>query len=80
MVFRVPVMLNKIDIQTYLEGVYAGLRVREVVTFNFLSKTTCQGRRTKPAYKSAIVTLERGPSFCTSIRLTISVMRTEASL
>lgn len=56
-VFRVPSILNKLDIRAYLEGVYPGLKIDEIVTFNFLSKTTCGGRRTKPAYKNAIVTL-----------------------
>ena len=36
-VFRVPSMLNKLDIRAYLEGVYPGVKVDEVVTFNFLS-------------------------------------------
>lgn len=56
-VFRVPRILNKLDIKQYLEGLY-GVKVASVQTFNFLAKTTRQGRHYTPSRKNAIVKLE----------------------
>lgn len=56
-VFRVPRILNKLDIKQYLEGLY-GVKVAAVQTFNFLPKSTRQGRHYTPARKNAIVRLE----------------------
>jgi large subunit ribosomal protein L23 len=55
-VFRVPRVLNRLDIKQYLEGLY-GVTVQSVATFNFLGKTTRNGRRRIPSRKNAIVTL-----------------------
>lgn len=55
-VFRVPRLLNKLDIQQYLEGLY-GVQVLGIRTVNFLSKSVRQGRRHIPSRKNAIVTL-----------------------
>lgn len=55
-VFRVPRILNKLDIKQYLEGLY-GLKVNSIRTTNFLSKTTRQGKRYIPNKKNAVVKL-----------------------
>lgn len=55
-VFRVPRFLNKLDIKQYLEGLY-GVKVANVRTVNFLSKTTRYGVRYIPNKKNAIVTI-----------------------
>lgn len=56
-VFRVPRILNKLDIRQYLEGLY-NVRVKNIHSFNFLGKTTRGGRNYRPAKKNVIVTLE----------------------
>lgn len=56
-VFRVPRILNKLDIQQYLEGLY-GVQVKDIKTFNFLPRVTRMGRSYRPARKNAIVTLK----------------------
>jgi large subunit ribosomal protein L23 len=55
-VFRVPRILNKLDIKQYLERLY-GLQVRDIRTVNFLPKVTRQGRHYVPGRKNAIVRL-----------------------
>jgi len=55
-VFRVPRILNKLDIKQYLEGLY-GVEVTDVRTVNFLGKSTRQGKRYIPNKKNAIVKL-----------------------
>lgn len=61
-IFRVPRILNKLDITQYLEGLY-GVKVESVRTANFLSKTTRMGRRYIPNKKNAIVTLKESFAF-----------------
>lgn len=56
-VFRVPRFLNKLDIKQYLEKLY-GVSVADVRTFNFLPKSTRQGRNYVPGRKNAIVKLQ----------------------
>lgn len=55
-VFRVPRVLNKLDIRQYLEGLY-GVQVLGIRTVNFLSKSVRQGQRHIPGRKNAIVML-----------------------
>jgi ribosomal protein L23 len=62
-VFRVPKIMNKLDITSYLEGLYPGVKVDNVQIFNFLSKTTRQGRHYKASRKNAIVSLGNGQTF-----------------
>lgn len=57
-VFRVPKQLTRIDIASYLDGLY-GVKVSAVRTFNFLSRVTRNGRRVIPSRKNAIVTLAK---------------------
>jgi large subunit ribosomal protein L23 len=56
-VFRVPRVMNKLDIEQYLERLY-GLRVANIRIQNFLSKTTRNGRNYIPGRKNAIITLK----------------------
>ncbi len=57
-VFRVPMILNKMDIKAYLEGLY-GVTVTDVQTRIFLPSTTRQGRSYTPGRKNAIVTMTK---------------------
>lgn len=57
-VFRVPRILNKLDIKQYLEKIY-GVRVMDVRTANFLPKLTRMGTNYTPGRKNAIVTINK---------------------
>lgn len=59
-VFRVPKVLNKMDIKQYLEKLY-NLPVSRVHTVNFLARESQGGRKRRPAYKNAIVTYTGEP-------------------
>ena len=58
-VFRVPVVLNKLDIKQYLEGIY-NVKVKDIRTTIFLPKITRMGRSYTPTRKNAVVTLSSG--------------------
>lgn len=60
-VFRVPAILNKLDISQYLSKIY-NLNVTDVHTVNFIAHESKARRRYSPAYKNAIVTYN-GPLF-----------------
>lgn len=66
--FRVPMIMNKLDIKNYLKSLY-GISVRNVETKIFLMKERgAKGippslKRKKGSYKNAIVTLDNGDKF-----------------
>lgn len=66
--FRVPMIMNKIDISNYLKSIY-GVNVSNVETRIFLMKERSSAglppslRRKKGSYKNAIVTLDNDEKF-----------------
>ena len=78
-VFRIAPRMNKLEVKEYLQTIY-GLPVKKVMTDNFYGGyRRIQGKRamfhvSRPNYKRAVVTFERGAVVYPRLKLVLAVV------